>query len=197
VQSAENVLLAFFFDDFLPSSLVLNLFDPEPRFEYFEIIEDFRHQEVKQRPQLTEGVLERRACQQQAVSRVERAKSSGRKQNKATLNQDTKIQCIWKVGISHVFHRGANHSFGACTPDFRDFMSDLRTVFRDSRDFKDIKCPKGFRPDFKAFRSGMDFDDFKSGFLVFRPHFMDFRSDFKVLPNYRQRCCSEKEKKIF
>jgi len=45
---------------------------------------------------------------------------------------------------------------------FQDF-EDFRTDFRDSmdlKDFKDVNFPDGFRPDFKAFRSGfMDFSE--------------------------------------
>ena len=47
--------------------------------------------------------------------------------------------------------------------------------------FQDMKCSKGFKPDFKAFMSSfMFFSEFKSGFMDFSPDFRDFRSDFKV-----------------
>ena len=80
---------------------------------------------------------------------------------------------------------GANHSFGACTADFRDFRDckDFRRDFRDFRyfkvfrldfrdfsDFKSFKYPNGCRPDFKEYRSILK---------GVRPYSRDFSSDFK------------------
>jgi len=67
--------------------------------------------------------------------------------------------------------RGANYSFGACTPDFRSDFRDFKDFGPDFRDFGDLEdfcILTVFRPDFKEFRSGLgEFSDLKSGFMDF------------------------------
>ena len=70
-----------------------------------------------------------------------------------TDSLSSNANCCQRDGLS----RWANYSFGAGTPDLRDFRN-FSTEFRNSRAvkyFKDISCYKDLRPNFKT--STMDF----------------------------------------
>jgi len=110
------------------------------------------------------------SCSRATILSDERWNTSVRKCPLLNSQCDTKLKLYFSSRFNQFQARG-QYSFGACTQDFRDF-TDFRTELKDTRDFenfKNVQFCQGFRPDFKAFRSGfMNFSDFKSGFMDFK-----------------------------